>query len=445
MASQNKETYSYTDSLQRKIVALLLYDDTALVTNAAVIKPEFFDNPILQVIVQKVQEHYQKYAKGPEQDELYEEVSREFVRLKIPVDTWGEIFLDVLGYQEEDFAYLKDKTRDFARYQAVKSAIIDSASILQKKRDYTAIVKLVEESLQIGEDADDLGSFYAEEIDERLEARKHGQSRRALAIPTGIRDLDEHLGGGIAPPELGIVMSFTKVGKTTTGANFAKGAMLAGYNVIHYGFEGSERETQIIYDSSISGVDRDLLTDMDDKVRDEITEFFKKAPKIGRLVVKHYPAKDCSALTVEAHIRNLKMRTGFEPDLIILDYLGLMASGQNIKAESSAGWKYFILGEIAKEIIALAQRRNIAVWLIHQTNRRSNSKVLIDIDDAGDSILPMQDANLILTLNQSKEEIDSKDNEQSMRIFIAGGRSVRDKRVVKVRINKAKCQIWSGE
>ena len=85
------------------------------------------------------------------------------------------------------------------------------------------------------------------------------------------------MGGGICPQEVGVIMGPLKRGKTTVVANFTKGALLKGYNVIHYLFEGNRPMTLELYDAMISGIPKEELEDIEKEVRQAWKNFFEGA------------------------------------------------------------------------------------------------------------------------------------------------------------------------
>ena len=444
------ETYGFTELTQLKIVSLLIFDIETFLVSREMIKPEFFDNIIVTAMVKTIYKFFDSYNRPPTPEEFLNEFISVAESKKYVKKEWAELYLEILNIKPvvEDFNYIKDKIKDFARYQAVKAAIIDSADVLQKNKDYEKIMSLVEKSMQIGELTESLGSFYYRETEERLKARRDGDTRRATTIPTGIDILDNCLGGGIGLGELGILMCPMKRGKTQTAVNFAKGALYGKKNVLFIGFEGSETRTQVLFDSCISSIEKDHLKDFEEEVRDAVDIFFNQATGIGKLVVKHFPPLGCSAATIQTLMQKLKIMEHFEPDLLIIDYLSLMrSSDSSLRVEASSGGRYHLLGAITKELLALTQKNKLSTWLLHQTTRSSKSKKTVDLDDSGDSIEPMRDADLILTLNQTAEEADPEINPgvQDIRIFIAGGREVRDRKTIHLKIDKAKVQIWSEE
>jgi replicative DNA helicase len=441
------EKYDFSEGIQKMVVSMLLYDSLSLVQNREIVKPEFLDHPVLRVMVETLYSFYDKYKRQPNMDEMLEETKLEMERKKIPTTEWVDIFEEVIQIgHEAGFEYVKDKATDFARFQATKEAVITGAKLLQSKKDYSSIMTMVKEAMALGENIDDLGVFYFEETEERLRKRRDLNMRCDLAIATGIDKLDQGLGGGVAPGELGIIMSPMKRGKTMTVVCFGVGALANYKNVLHVGMEGDQDRTQVLYDASISGVPKEQLREREEEVMEAIDYFTNQSSQIGKLVIKHYPAQSCSSMTIEALIQTLKFTTGFEPDLLVIDYLGLMRSAnKNLKIELSSGGRYHLLGAITKELLALAQEHKVAIWLLHQTTRGSKSKEIIDLDDSGDSIEPMRDADLILTLNQTKDEADPDLNPQRMRIFIAGGREMKDRRQIDLLIDKSVCRVYEEE
>jgi len=438
------ESYGYTESLQTKVLGMLLFDKSAFVKFVDIIQPEYFDNIVLQSTYKVMLKFFQEYSRIPEVDELFNEVQIYMEKKKVPEDEWTNMFKELVVINESGLAfdYVKDKVIEFAKYQAVKNAVIESAKELQKNRNYEEILKKVEQATMIGMNVDDLGIYYFENLEGRIQRRIDGNTRRHLAIPTGIGKLDRDLGGGIAPPEVGIVMSPMKRGKTQTSVCFSTGALTEGKNVLHIIFEGTEDELENLYDASISGVPVDELEDRSEEVREAVNKFLKASQHVGQLKIKHGNA--WSPFEVEAFMHKLKARDDFEPDMIILDYLGLMVpSNKKMKIEASSGGKYFMLGQITKELLALGSKYNVAIWLVHQTTRKSGSKEIVTMYDSGDSIEPMRDVHIILTLNQNEDEEDPIKNpgEQRLRIHLAGGRRMRMKTTTRVLIDKSRCQI----
>lgn len=460
----SEDKYDFTEPIQRKIVAMLLYDRQAFAENAEIISPKFFDNPVLQNLIKIIIKYFEEFKEPPDEDEFLEEYTL-FMSLdknkNLPEDEYTDVVNEVMRVgRKGDFEYVQKKVVAFARYQAAKHIMMDGARKrkLKLKVDTEGIIGELQKSLLIGEDQEKLGSFYKENFEERL-SKKVDRMRWDLAVPTNLEELNKILGGGIVPGEVGIIMGPMKRGKTAVAINIARGALMMGYDVAHFCLEATEEETQFLYDLSISGVEKDLVNVKDENQRERkleeikiaVNNFFGQYTGAGRLHVKE--STTCSALTIETHLNKLRMIEDFKPDLLVVDYLGLLrCADKSIRFEGSSSGKYVMLGEIVKELIRVAKRMECAIWLLHQTTRKSFQKLKIDMDDSGDSIVPMQDAHIILTLNpefikdktKAKEILEESEDKPivELRLFIAGGRSVPSRKWVTFLFDKKRCQTY---
>jgi len=247
--------------------------------------------------------------------------------------------------------------------------------------------------------------------------------------------------------EVGVIMGPLKRGKTTVAANFARGALIGsnfvpGCDVVHYSFESNKHSTQETYDAMFSGIPRNELMNKRDEVEEAHKEFFSRAG-VGQLVVKHFPANSGSAWTIESHLHKLKA-AGIEPKLLIVDYLSLMRTmDKQIKYDGSSGGRYLLLGQITLELINLAQRKDVAIWLLHQAKGGVKSKYSkkgrIGTDDTADSQEVPRHVDLVLTLNQTTDE--AKADPPMLCVYAAGGRSVEDNWEVYMNFYKDMAQI----
>jgi putative DNA primase/helicase len=151
-----KERYEFTIDIQRKIVAILFSDEKAFKENLELIKPEYFDYPPLRKIVSILKEFYERYRKAPTEDEFQEEletfVGKEAKRNKnFPKDEYLDTATKVLDFgKKADFDYVKDKTVDFARSQAMKHALLEAVEKKLTKKDFEGIVRDINEAANVG-------------------------------------------------------------------------------------------------------------------------------------------------------------------------------------------------------------------------------------------------------------------------------------------------------
>lgn len=433
--ADNEVAYGFTADFQKEVVAMMLFDKDSFLTNVAVIKPEYFDSPVLRNMVTLIIDFFKKYGEMLTQTRFLEEMDAFLEGNKrLSADEYLNVAVEILqtGKGEIDFKYTRDKVVDFARYQGVRHEVLEAGKKRLERRDYAGIVSGIRKAVAIGRDVEDLGTFLHRDLEKRLELRRTKFSRALRGIPTGFSRIDYHLGsadgkgGGICPEEVGVIMSPTKRGKTTVAANFTKEALNQGHNVVHYSFESNVRATEEIYDAMITGVDKRDLVKKEMEVRERWNEFFEREG-VGELNIKHFPAGG-SPWMIENHLYQLGVE-GINPSLLIVDYLGLMRpADRTTKYEASSGGRYILFGQIVIELISLAQRGDYAIWLLHQSKgyakKRYEKGGKISTEDAADSQEVMRHVDLILTINQTNEEIAM--TPQQMRIFAAGGRNVED-------------------
>jgi len=451
--SDNEETFGFTSDFQKGIVVMMLFDKTFFPLIATAVKPKHFDSPILKDLAVTIIDFVKKYDRTPtvipESTEFWELFdtflgTKRFSREK--VDEYSDVVIEIIkmGKEEKiDFAYYRDKVVAFAQYQDVKEAMRTAGEKHLPHGDYGKIVTDVQKAMMIGASLEDLGTDVYEDLEKDLEERHTTLDRSIRGIPTGISQIDYYLGGiegdpgrqgGICPQETGVIMAFTKGGKTTIAANFTREALNQGIDVVHYSFEGGGAAAKELYHAMISGVDKRQLDKQRIEVKEKYDEFFGR-DGIGRLRIKHFLVGS-TVRDLESHLHQLKIQKGIDPGLLIIDYIGLMKP-----ADRSVKYKerYDLFGQIVLEIISLAQRGNYAIWALHQSTRASKGKKIIRIDDVADSMDVMRHVDLILTLNQTKEEEESRP--EIMRIYAAGGRNVEDKWTVKVEYDRFRAQI----
>jgi hypothetical protein len=83
------------------------------------------------------------------------------------------------------------------------------------------------------------------------------------------------------------------------------------------------------------------------------------------LVIKEYPATSMSVLEIKRLLADLKLKKGFKPEIIIVDYLNLMKS--SIVGRDRSDYSYY--GFISNELRAVAVEENVAIWSATQFNR----------------------------------------------------------------------------
>lgn len=443
MPSEEKETFGFIHDFQKLIIAAMLFDENSFMINMVMREPDSFDSKILGNMATAIIDLFKKGGKvrAPSEIEFLEEMDslpdakRSSDSMKNYIDKAEEIFS--MGHEaqkigvESYFKPVRDKVIDFMRIQAAEKAIGDST----RSRNYGTMVTGVSKALLIGKEIEDLGIIYDQNWEERLELRSTTLNRKLRGIPTGFFTIDKWLRGGICPQEMGIIMGYTGMGKTTVVINAVKGALNRGIDVVHYSFEVNEEMTEEIYDASITGIAKENLDDERETVRRLKKEFLDRRG-VGRLIIKSFEAKGTPRM-IESHLHQLKFDIGIDPGLLVADYLGLMRpSDRTVKHES----RYTLFGEIMLELKAIVQRGDYAIWIVYQTIKGTRYKKLVTMDDAADSQEVMRHADIVFSICQTGEE--EKMKPEVFRIYGAKGKNVPAGWEEKFEIDRDKALIW---
>jgi len=148
-------TADFTEEIQRRIVEMMIYDQEAFVKVKDIIKPEYFENPVLADLVRIMLKYHEKYGHGIDIDELTQEldVHLDTSKKPLPREVYQEQFVELMeeGAKEsvecggKGFQYILDQVTSWAQYELAKTAILKSIDLLRKK-NYEGIAKTINEA-----------------------------------------------------------------------------------------------------------------------------------------------------------------------------------------------------------------------------------------------------------------------------------------------------------
>jgi replicative DNA helicase len=284
---------------------------------------------------------------------------------------------------DEDLQYIRDSFLDFAKNQAIKSAIIRSVDLLQIGQ-YGEIKNLIDGAMKAGQPRN-IGHNWRDDIGIRLS----GISR--IVVPTGWDSIDQLIGGGLGAGELGVIAAPSGIGKSwalaTIGANAAK----AGKRVVYYTLELNENYVGLRYDTIFTGIEPGNVPQHPQLVRDAVDGV------TGDIIIKYYPARSITVHTIRAHLDHL-ISNKLKPDLMLIDYADLMRSTDRIDARHQE------LGAIYEEIRGMSGEMGIPCWTASQTQRSSIQDEVIQADKIAESYQKIMTADLVISLSRKLED-----------------------------------------
>lgn len=411
----------YGHAFQQKIMQALLCDRAWSEQLMEVFDPKYFELGYLAFLAERYFTYAKKYKDFPSLQLLVTIIKDDLKSAGTDAALRDQIidFLKKVGANPspQDLPFVKDKTLDFCRKQALKAALEKAVDLIQTDK-YEAIVDVVKTAVTVGT-TPSLGH----DLHEDAEARFVNIERRV--VPTGIPQLDakEILQGGLGKGELGVVIAPTGVGKSHFLVAMGCHAIRIGLNVLHYTFELSEEKTAIRYDSNLADIDSNEVIANKEKV----IQFYKDRTELGRLKVKHFPPNTATIFTLRSHIEKLALK-GFRPDVVLIDYADIMRSTRQYDSLRHE------LKLIYEELRGYADELGIPFWTASQSNKEGSESEVIDLSNMSEAYGKAFVADLVVSLSRRAQEKSTGFG----RLFVAKNRAGKDGILWPVRINTAR-------
>lgn len=420
--------YKFQDSIQRGIIYLAKSDEAFLLQIMPMVKSEYFEFPSHQKMYTVITDFFLQYKKLPTDDQLLEETKTVIASNELFGDYRDELGaingLDEKSIDNQEF-YL-DKVEEFAKEQAVKDAILKSVDHL-KKKNFGAIEDEVRNAFSVNRNVD-LGTDYFSDIKERWE-----RLNNASIVPkfrTPFESVNEALEGGLAHKEMAMVVAPPGVGKSLFLANQAARSILDGHNVLYISLEMAEDRVAQRLDSIFTRIQQKELSNRVDDIEERLGIISKQWEQRGRLVIKEFPCKRLSVTALRAYLNQLKNYEDFTPDVIVVDYLELMKT-ENDMAE------YAGQERLAQELRGCASEYGCLVWTATQTNREGKKVSIITDAELADSYGKIRVCDLVFSINQTEQEFD----EGQARLYLMKSRNGRARFITPIGIDYSRLVI----
>lgn len=347
--------------MQKDIIYNLIEKPTYFKTVFPYLKQEYFTEFESSNIFRNVSEHYKKYDEVPTKKEL-------IIAIKSDVTIKGDhekmvttTFKSIFTQPSEEFKnsqYLLDKTLEYIQYQEFSTHLLKGAELVQKKEDFSPVVNAFETALKISFD-ESLGTNLSE-LDSLVEYYHRDMS---TDIQTGIINFDEVV--HMHNKTLNLILSVSHGGKSLFLASMTSHLLLKGKNVLFVTLEMSEQETMKRIHANILNID---INTFKTTPKETFTERYNSVKdSLGRLNIKEYAPGVCTTMMIESYKEKLETQHQFIPDVIMIDYVGIMASDRLPQSQMSNSYLY--LKSVAEEVRSLSIKLNIPIISAVQLNR----------------------------------------------------------------------------
>lgn len=215
--------------------------------------------------------------------------------------------------------------------------IIDFEGAIESVNKIRAIVDEMSNTNFV--DDDDMGSDFDD-------VESHIQDTAKFKVKSGFDTIDHMLGGGWDIQTLNVIMAETNNGKSLWMQNFATRAADLGSNVLYVTLEMSERKVMKrigsmrlkvpINDYDKFSKDTDHIKRKIDSLKNSnsggVDDVFEK--KIGKIITKFWAAGTATVADIDQYLAKLKEKRGIKIDLIIVDYITLIAGQKGIAGDN---------------------------------------------------------------------------------------------------------------
>lgn len=344
------------------------------------LKDEYFHDPIEKRILQLVLAYYEKYHQPPKRTDLSVSVQNDQKLNEQQTDEAraivGQIFAaDAAGSED----WLLQTTEDFCKDKAVYNAIHRSIAIYQgedKHLSKNAIPDLVKDAIAVSFD-NRVGIDFYDDAERRFDFYSLPENK----IPFHLNILNEVTNGGCTRKTLQILIGGTHVGKSMCLIDLAAGYVRSGKNVLYISMEMREELIMQRFDANMLRV---AVNDVASLGKDRFLNRIEilKQKSYGQFKVKEFPPGAASAIHIRHVMDEMKMKQGFEPDIVVVDYLQITASSR-MKPGTVNSFYYF--KSVAEELRALAVETDKVLWSASQFNRSGMDSSDAEMSDISES------------------------------------------------------------
>lgn len=330
---------------QRLLLRYLISSANLFAVANPIIKPEYFD-PEIRKASKFIQTYYDEYRALPDTDQIVAETSVEITTT------------DVTG---DKYAYCVHEVEQFCKRKAMEHAVLQSVGLIEKG-DYGSVETLIRDAVTVSITRT-LGLDYYENPLARLERLRNS----AKPVPTGWKDVDAILGGGINWGDLVLLSANSGGGKSICMENYAENMNRMGFHGIYFSFELSEDLISKRHDSIVTGIHQaEVLT----RYKEVAANVVNQREGKGTLMIVKMESPTPNDL--RAYLKEYELKFKRKPAFIIVDYISLMRSDEKVEAGDVYTRDKYV-SEALKNIGA--EQDNCIIMTASQQNRDAIDKI----------------------------------------------------------------------
>jgi hypothetical protein len=404
-----------TIGLEQNVLTVLCWSDVHAGTVALQIPADLYSTREYQLIARAASRHIDKYGVPPK-DHLLDILEKDIRK------SGGELILPIIQQMADlkdtlQIEFVLNKLEKFVSIRRMAKAIEAAASALDQEEPEKA-ESLLYEGIDAGKKFDAGEGTWLLDPEQSL---KFLDTIEEDYFATGVPTLDQK---GVRPMrgKLMVLLGAKKKGKSKFLVEIGRQGLAHHHKTLHISLENGEKLTAQHYLQCLTG-----MVTHEDEVQHAKGSYFKKSadggftsltsenlvPEVmtadkrhqladflrsirGKLLIKGFPSGSLTIGQYNAYLTKLE-RSGFVPDLVLIDYPMLF----NIQT----GDKYRQdLGGIFVKLRGIAEERNHALVTVTQTNRAGGDAKNVTAQHTGEDWSIACTADVLLTYSQTEEE-----------------------------------------
>lgn len=426
----SSEIQKFDKHFEEKIVQSMLVDTSFAEQMMDVLELKYLNLSYTTRIARLLIEYYKDYEVFPTANLVESIINKEETDDGLKSQCLGFLAQTKKKTDFNDLEYVKDKSLQFFRLRNMYKVLEEEILPRLERAEYESEVS-IEEILPIMQKAvskgteRNVGYDYDQDENERFIEENFGK------VPTPWDYFNKMLGGGWGNGRLITAIGASGSGKSMLCVNVAVAALLnpkddgTGRVVVYYSAELSDLETARRIDACLCDVEIDSVPHSKEKILHTIKT---KLPPGAKLIIKSYPMKGASVVTIKNHLAQLKIQ-GLVPDIIIIDYGDLLKSSSDNKEHRHN------LESIWIDMKGLAQVMNVPVFTVTQTNRSGYNSDIITPDQVSEDYKKICHSDIIFTIARNMEQKILGIG----KAYIAKNRQGKDGQILCYKINTGKC------
>jgi len=415
-----RETFNFTPAFQVSVLSYLFNDANLFRRFTKYIQVSYFTEFQFRDILEIAINFFAKYEEVPNKTSLLNELNTLCIRTngRTTIQDYQDYINEIYSFKFNE-EYVKEEIIRFIQVQAVYTALKECTNFMHlENKVVDTVVKAASVKNKLLFDG---GYDYKKEIKNRVELLKKGV-RTPNQVPIGMNDIDAVTGEGLGSGELGVVIGQTGIGKSIFLCNVAIGSCMIGKKVFYGTMESGVTPLAGRIDGHVSTYTAEEMKSRTDKL---ITSVMRLR---GELKMKEFPQAATTPSDISNYVNDL-IANGYKPDIIILDYIGIMAAERRFKDVRHA------IQNICQNIVGkIAKRYEVPVWSAHQSSEvvqetdigklaqpKKTSRKVIGISGIAEAKVALaSECDFLISLNQ--DAIEKSLIPEEMRIHVMKNR-----------------------